>query len=298
MVFINVIIAFLLAPLFPGIINRTKAIIAGRKGPPLGQLYFDLLKLVKKKAIYSKTTSWIFPFAPIISFVMIAILILFIPFGQEKSVVSFNGDIILIIYLLAIVRLFTVLGAMDTGSSFEGMGASREVSYAVFVEPSIFLIFASLAKKTELLSLSDIYHSVLQEPFQNFVPFLILIAIVFLIILLVENCRIPIDDPNTHLELTMIHEVMILDYSSANLGLILYTSSLKLWVFAALLASFLVPTHIGWLREGYFLLSMTLIAVVIGIIESIMARIRLIEVFDLLFLAVAVAAFAFLIQIG
>jgi formate hydrogenlyase subunit 4 len=294
--FTHILAALILAPLFPGIINRVKALFAGRKGPPVLQLYYDLFKLFQKKPLYSKTTSAIFQLAPTISILAIISIALFIPFGHQPALFSFTGDIIFIVYLLALSRLFTVLAALDTGSSFEGMGASREVSFAVFVEPSLFLIFAALAKNTHLLSLSAIYQSILEGPFQNFAPFLILIAIVLFIIILVENCRIPIDDPNTHLELTMIHEVMVLDYTSANLGVILYASSLKLWILSALLSSFLIPAHVGWVQELYFLLSMGMIAVLIGVIESIMARFRLIEVFDLLFLALAAASFAFLIQ--
>lgn len=298
MQYLNLILAICFAPLMPGIINRVKALFAGRKGPPLLQLYYDLFKLFKKKPIYSRTTSYLLPLAPLISIASIAALMLFIPFGKERALISFHGDIIFLAYLLALGRCLTVLGALDTGSSFEGMGASREVSFAVFVEPSLFLIFAALAKKTQLLSLSDMYHAILDGPFANFLPFLILIAVVLLIIILVENCRIPIDDPNTHLELTMIHEVMVLDYSSADLGIILYGSSLKLWALSSLLATFFIPAEIGAIREAFFLLSMFLIAVVIGIIESITARLRLIEVFDLLLLAFATASFAFLIQIG
>jgi formate hydrogenlyase subunit 4 len=298
MAYLNLILALVFAPLMPGIINKVKALFAGRKGPPVLQLYFDLYKLFQKRPIYSKTTSCLLPIAPIISLVSIATIMLMIPFGKESSIIAFDGDLIFIAYLLAISRLMTVLGALDTGSSFEGMGASREVSFAVFVEPSIFLVFASLAQKTQLLSLSQIYHAILNGPFKDFVPFLILIALVLLIIILVENCRIPIDDPNTHLELTMIHEVMVLDYSSKDLGIILYGSSLKLWTLGSLLATFFIPADIGAVREGLFLLGMLTIALIIGVIESITARLRLIEVFDLLLLALATAVFAFLIQVG
>lgn len=281
----NIIITLILAPLFPGIINKVKAFFAGRKGPPLLQLYFDLFKLIRKKEIYSKTTSIIFRINPIVSLLSLITIVLFLPFGGKDSLFSFSGDIIFIAYLLGLARLFMVIAALDTGSSFEGMGASREVSFAAFVEPTFFLALASLAKKTDSLSLSSIYTKLTNLD----LALLILIMTLFFILLIVENCRIPIDDPNTHLELTMIHEVMILDYSSKDLALLFYSASLKLWIYGTLLISLFLKS--AWL----YLPCMAALALLVGIIESIMARLKIAQVFTLLLIAFSIGCFAFLL---
>lgn len=289
---INFLLALLLAPLFPGIINRTKAVFAGRKGVPLLQLYFDIFKLIKKEKIYSSTTSWLTRLFPIVSLFSIIAAMLFFPLGF-KSIFSFTGDIILIAYLFGLARFLMVLAALDTGSSFEGMGASREVSFAAFAEPSLFLIFAALAKKTQELSLANIYGTFTITPQA---ATLILTILVLFILLLVENCRIPIDDPNTHLELTMVHEVMVLDYSSADLAYIYYGSALKIWLFGELLTGIIpIPGTVSWqIRELWHFGFMLILAIIIGIVESLIARIRIHQVFTLLILALSCACFAFL----
>ncbi|MFA5250279.1 MAG: NADH-quinone oxidoreductase subunit H [Parachlamydiales bacterium] len=296
--FFNLFLAVFLAPLLPGIINRTKAFFAGRKGPPLLQLYFDLFKLWQKRALYSRTVSPLFALAPLIGLIVFLSALCFLPFGRSPSLFSFNGDLVFVAYLFGLARLFMVLAALDTGSSFEGMGASREISFSVFVEPSLFLVFAALAKKTASFSLNGILTVLADLPFwQN--PFLLLIFLVLFLILLVENSRLPIDDPNTHLELTMIHEAMILDYTSSDLALIFYTASLKLFFFGALAINLVlpVPSESFWLSEFYYLSGLGLLAVLIGILESVLARFRLKEVFELLLLALCVASFAFLLTL-
>jgi formate hydrogenlyase subunit 4 len=296
MILINVFLSLILAPLFPGIINKIKAFFAGRKGPPVLQLYFDLYKLIQKKDVYSTTSSWILKINPLICIVSMILLALFIPFAKQPSLLSFGGDIIFLAYLFGLVRLFMVLASWDTGSSFEEMGATRDISFAVFVEPALFLTLASLVKKTSLLSLSPIYTRIAEQPYLTSAAFIFLTVCVLFIILLVENYRMPIDDPNTHLELTMVHEVMILDYSSADLAYILYGSSLKLWIYGSLLVGLMTPLHHNfWLNEIFFFSGMASLAVVIGVLESILARLHLTQIFSWLILAFAIAAFTFLI---
>jgi len=199
------ILSIILAPLLFGVINKTKAFFAGRTGQPVFQLYFDLLKLLRKGAVYSQTTTWIFRIAPIVGLVSVMITAYII-----SGALSFDGDIILFVYLLGLMRFFTIIAALDTGSSFEGMGASREAWFGLLAEPALFLALFTLIKITGYLSLSGMLGHITPEIWNKYGVSLIMVSITILIIFLVENSRIPFDDPNTHLELTMIHEVMVL----------------------------------------------------------------------------------------
>lgn len=269
------IIALIGAPMLMSIINRTKAVFAGRKGPPLLQPYFDIIKLLRKGAVYSTTTTWIFRAGPVISLAAVLTALLLVPLGSAfPSPISFPGDIVAVAYLLGVMRFFTVIAAMDTGSSFEGMGASREVQFAALAEPAFLLGIVGLAKMTGEWSCTQIVAALLPSFWMRHGAPLILISASLFIVLLAENCRIPVDDPNTHLELTMIHEVMVLDHSGVDFGLIQYGAALKMWIFSALLASFLVPVRTGTVAVDALALlaGMVLVAVAIGTVESCMAR--------------------------
>ena len=281
---LNMIIALVAAPFLFGIINRTKAVFAGRKGQPLLQLYYDIWKLVRKGAVYSKSTSWIFRVGPIIGFSIVLIGSMIIPFGGLPTIISFSGDLILLVYLLGLSRFFTVLMAMDTGSSFEGMGASREVTFSALSEPALLIGLAAIAKYTGYISLSHMFSTLNLSIWLNAGPAFVLVGFAILIVFLTENSRIPIDDPNTHLELTMIHEVMILDHSGPDLGLILYSSAIKMWLLGSILIGIVVPIHSGnvLLDISVTMLFMILLAVLVGIIESSMARLKLLHVPQLL----------------
>lgn len=294
----NIIFAFLLSPLLFGVINRTKAFFAGRRGQPLGQLYYDLGKLLQKGAVYSRTTTWVFRAAPSVGLAALFTAMTFIPVAGIPALFSFNGDLILFIYLLGLLRFFTVLAALDTGSSFEGMGASREVQFALLAEPAIFLSLAVLVRQIGQISLSGIYANLTFETWKVSGPILALVAGAILIVFLAENGRIPVDDPNTHLELTMIHEVMILDYGGVDLGLILYGAALKFWLLGSLLVGVALPARTGFagLDIALFLLGMMLLGVIVGIIESVMARLRLIKVPHLLAAALSLSVLALIIQ--
>ena len=278
---VHVVCALLLAPMLPGVINRVKAWFAGRRGPPLLQAYYDLWKLLHKGAVYSKTTTWVFVAGPIVGLACATTALLIVPLGGTSGLLAFSGDFLLMAYLLGLMRFFTILAALDTGSSFEGMGASREAFYSALAEPALLLGLAAMTAQSHSLSLSAMYAAVTPSAVASSAgSALLLVAAALLIVFLAENARIPVDDPNTHLELTMIHEVMVLDHGGPDLAMIQYGAMLKLWVLGALLVGILVPVRSGWwsidLAAG--VAGMMVLAAVVGVIESTMARLRLVRV--------------------
>lgn len=285
-------VSLLAAPLLMGIINRVKAVSAGRKGQPLFQIYFDLAKLLRKAVVYSRTTTVIFRAGPLVSLAGSGMALLMIPWGGIPATISFAGDFIFVLYLLGIGRFFTIAAALDTGSSFEGMGASREAFFSALTEPILFCVLITLVRLTGELSLFDIYYQVTPIQWISSGAALILLVVILFVLLLTENSRIPVDDPTTHLELTMIHEVMVLDHSGFDFAFILYGSALKLWIFSALLAGLIVPVRTGnILMDGStFLCGMFAAAVAVGIVESTMARLRLLFVPRMLVGVTALAA--------
>jgi formate hydrogenlyase subunit 4 len=281
---IHPILALLFAPLLLGVINRIKALFAGRTGQPVLQAYYDLVKLLRKGAVYGKTTSWIFKAGPIVGLASILVALSIVPFAGIPAMLNFGGDLLLLAYALGLMRFFTVLAALDTGSAFEGMGASREVQFSALAEPVLLLGMAAIAQKTGSYSLSLMLPGLSPGIWSAEGPALAMIAVSIMAILLAENARIPVDDPNTHLELTMIHEVMVLDHSGPDFAFILYSAALKLWVMSALLIGIVLPVRSGncWLDMTAALGGMFFVAVLIGVIESIMARLRLLRVPQLL----------------
>ena len=278
------LLAVLLAPLLPGVINRTKAFFAGRHGPPLLQTYFDLRKLFRKGATYSRTTTWIFRAGPIVNFACLLAALAVVPLGRVPAPLPFAGDWILLAYLLGMGRFFTVAAALDAGSSFEGMGASREVQFATFAEPALLVGLAALARHAQSLSLSPMYAGISLGAWTQALPMLSLLAAGFFVLFLAENCRIPVDDPNTHLELTMIHEVMVLDHGGVDFGFVQWASALKLWVLGTLLIGLFPPGTSGLplLDLALGVAGMLGLAVATGVAESIMARVRLLRMPQLL----------------
>ena len=289
-------LALVLAPLIPGIINRTKALFAGRRGPPLLQTYFDLAKLLRKGAVYSVTTTWIFRAGPVVGLASVLMAGLLMPLGNFPALVAFPADFFLLACLLGLMRWITVLAALDTGSSFEGMGASREMFFSALAEPALLVSLAALARRTGSLSLSGMLGQEVTGRWVQFGPVLALVVVALVIVLLAENARIPVDDPNTHLELTMIHEVMVLDHGGPDLAFILYGAALKLWLLSALVVGILLPaTASPWLNLILSFSGMLVLAVMIGAVESVMARLRLLIVPQLIVGAGALAATAFLL---
>jgi formate hydrogenlyase subunit 4 len=297
---IQVVTALSCAPLLIGIINRTKALFGCRRGQPLLQPYYEIIKLLQKDYVYSETTSWIFRAGPVVILSTALILTAIIPVGSASSIIAFPGDIILIAYLLGLSRYFLLASSLDTGSSFEAMGASREAQFAILAEPATFLSLIVVAYQTGSISLSGMMGELNWLTWsENFSSFLLVIAALF-IVMLAENCRIPFDDPNTHLELTMVHEVMVLDHSGPDLAFILYSSTIKLWLLGSVIINILLPVHYvnPFINQVTFLTGIAGLAVIIGIIESVMARLRIQRVPKLLISAsfMAVLALIFIIR--
>ena len=290
---LHVIALLVLPPLVVGVVNRTKAHVAGRRGPPLLQAYFDLAKLLRKGAVYSRTTSWVFRAGPVVGLAAIATAGLLLGMGGAPAVLSFDGDFVLFAYLLGLARFATALAALDTGSPFEGMGAAREVTFASLAEPALFLCLLVLARAAGSLSLSGMLGHGLAGAWSGAAPALVLAAIGLFVVALAENARIPVDDPNTHLELTMIHEVMVLDHGGPDFALILYGASMKLFLFGAILARLVLGHGEGALAsEALFLAGLLVFAVAVGLVESSMARLRMTRVPQLLVGASVLSAFA------
>jgi formate hydrogenlyase subunit 4 len=288
----------LLPPLLIGLIAKVKAAFAGRNGPPLLQPYFDLAKLLRKQAVFSRTTTWVFRLGPVAGVVTALLAGLVVPLGGLAAPLSFDGDLLLVAYLLALGRFCTILSALDTGSAFEGMGASREAAFACLAEPALFLGFIALAlllppagglRLAELLAAAP-------AGWRLAAGGMALVTAAWLVVLLVENCRIPFDDPNTHLELTMIHEVMVLDHSGPPLGLILYGAAVKFAVIAMLLLALVLPRSGSLLADlATGVAGLLAVAVLVGVIESSMARLRLLRVPTLLVSAALLAGFGVII---
>ncbi len=283
-----------LAPLLFGIINRTKAFFAGRHGQPLLQRYWDVFTLLRKGATYSRTTTWVFRAGPAAGLASVVLALALVPMGGIPAALRFPGDLVLLAYLLGLLRFMTVIAALDTGSSFEGMGASREVLFAALAEPALLLGLAAVCLQTRSVSLSAMLAGITPATWTDQGPALALVAAALGIVLVAEAARIPVDDPTTHLELTMIHEVMVLDHGGLDLAFVLYGAALKLWVLGALLVGLAVPVRSGnpLLDACAFAGGMGVLAVAIGAVESSMARLRLVHVPKLLVGATALALLA------
>jgi formate hydrogenlyase subunit 4 len=274
---LHLLLLLLLPPLLQSVIVKTKALIAGRVGAPWLQPYHDLLKLLRKQMVLSRTTTWMFLAGPAVALVATLTAGLLLPVGSAAAPVHFAGDFVLFAYLLGLGRFFTAGAALDTGSSFEGMGATRELTYSCLAEPALFLGLLALAKVTGSLELSALLGPQLIHGWATAAPALVLVLVGLFVVALVENCRIPFDDPNTHLELTMIHEVMVLDHSGPALGAILYGATIKLFLFGSIIARIVLPAASGnaFIDYGSFVAALLVFALAIGMVESVMARLRL-----------------------
>lgn len=271
---VSLILILFVSLFFNGVIIRTKSLLSGRKGPGIFQPMRDVFRLWKKGSVYSVTTSAIFRIAPTVYFASVLMAILMIPHGHKPGLISFNGDFIMFAYMLALGKFLMIISALDTGSSFEGMGASREALFSMLVEPAFFILIGSFALFTGHTSFLDIFSEL---HYGTQVSYLLggLASFVLVMIAMVENSRMPIDDPKTHLELTMIHEVMVLDNSGFDLGLIMYTTHLKFAMYGAIISNFFIGALPLELSIPLFLLIQAGFAVAVGFIESFMARFRM-----------------------
>jgi len=289
----------LAAPLFIGAINRVKAVFSGRIGPTIFQPYFDIMRLLRKKCVYSTTTTWVFRASPVLVLAIVLVVAMMVPLGIKAAPVNFFGDILLIAYLLALARFFMIIAALDTGFSMEGMGAAREAFFSCLTEIALFMNFITLAICSKSFSLSRMIGENIFSSWHLLGPAFLLVIGSLFVVMLAENCRIPVDDPDTHLELTMIHEVMILDHSGPDLAYLLYAGAIKLFIFAAVLVPIVVPIQTGNTAIDFslFIICTLFLAVLVGVVESSMARLRLNRVRGLLLMAFVLAFFGFIVAL-
>ncbi len=295
---LHLVAALFLAPLLLGVVQKTKARFAGRRGPPVLQPWYDVVKLFRKGAVYSATTSRVFRLGPCVGLAGVMVALLVAPWGGGRAACAFEGDLLLFAYALAAARFATILAALDTGSAFEGMGASREAAFSALAEPALLVGLLALARAAGSLSLSEIFHVLTPGRLAaSGGVAVLLVAAAFGIVFLAENARIPVDDPATHLELTMIHEVMVLDHSGPDFGLIQYAAALKFWVLGTLVAGFFFPARENaWLALGATVAGVFVLAVAVGVVESVMARLRLSKVPHLLAGALALSVLALVLS--
>jgi len=271
---VSLIIILTASIFFMGIVVRTKSLASGRKGPGILQPIKDIGRLLRKGSVYSTTTSFVFRIAPTAYLVSILMAVLMLPYGNTPGVLSFEGDFVMFAYILGFGKFLMIIAALDTGSSFEGMGASREALFSMLIEPAFFIVMGSLALFTGHTSFYDIFSSL---HFGSNISYLIgsLAAFVLVLVAMIENSRMPVDDPKTHLELTMVHEVMILDNSGFDLGMILYATPLKFVMYGTLIANFFIgDLSLIWSLPLFFTIQF-LFALTVGLIESFMARFRM-----------------------
>jgi formate hydrogenlyase subunit 4 len=272
----HVLIVLTMPVLMVGLVNRTKSLWAGRKGPGLVQLAWDLRRLLHKMPVYSQMATPVFRAGAWVVLAASLLAALIAPIVGKFAPLQFNYDFILFAYTLGLARIFLMLSALDVGSAFEGMGAAREASFTVFIEPALFLLLGSASLATGQHSFAELIGQWHQT---NAFAWLAVPAVAVLLVLLqAEASRVPVDDPMTHLELTMVHEVMILDHSGPELAAMQYASALKLTTYAGLIAALLNPLDPQGSPLECMLVSLIImlgVAVVVGCVESLSARLRL-----------------------
>jgi formate hydrogenlyase subunit 4 len=290
---VQLIAVLALPPLLTGIIRKTKARLQNRIGPPLSQAYSDLFKLFRKEALVSLNASWIFPVTPYVVFGTTLLVAILMPMFSPHPPLGWMSDFILLVYLLGLGRFFIALSALDTASSFGGLGSSREMTIASLVEPAMILSIFATAASAGTMNLNAIASSVSPSLTSLLNPSQILAFAGLFIVTLAETGRIPVDNPATHLELTMIHEAMILEYSGRHLALMEWASQIKLMIFLSLLGNLFIPTGIsdavtfvGFLTGiAIYLVKVAGLGLVVALVESTNAKLRLFRVPDLLMVA-------------
>jgi len=294
------LLAILLAPFFSAIILKVKAFFGGKKGPPLLINYYTLIKLFKKGSVYSTSTTMMFKLGPIVSLCSAVTVLMFLPIAGHQPVFSFNGDVILVLYLLGLGRFFTIAAAMDTASPFEGMGAAREAYFPIICEAATFMILIFFYRLTGELQLSAFFAGdATMGLWHTAGAPLMFIVISFFIILLTENSRVPVDDPATHLELTMIHEVMVLDHSGPDFGLIELGAFCKLFFYSTIVSRLILPVDSGFfgVTAGLYLVGLVVVYMAVGVTESVIARYRMDKVPQFVLTSFALAFFATIITL-
>ncbi|MDD3344123.1 MAG: NADH-quinone oxidoreductase subunit H [Sulfurospirillaceae bacterium] len=294
---LTLLLFLVLSILNMGIIIKVKAFFGGRCGAPVLQKMYDLIKLIQKSIKLSTTTSWIFFAGPLLALIVPFFAFFFLPFASIPPIISFEGDFLLFVYLFGLLRFFTTSSALDTSSSFEGMGTARELTFSFLIEPILFVCLIILAKGTSSLTLFGFFGYHILDAWQDYSTIFGIVVVCFLVILLVENSRIPFDDPATHLELTMIHEAMVLDHSGPLLAAILLGGAMKFTVYAVLIVDLVIPFKTGILfYDTLIAIAGVLgVGVIVGIIESVMARLQLISIKKVLLGTLIVSLFGIIL---
>jgi len=288
---INPLFALVLAPLILGLIKTVKARIQGRPGPPVLQQYYQLRKLFHKEIVYSEDSSFIMRLGPYLGIAFMMTASLFVPMVFIPQTGWF-GNIVLFFYLMITAKFFMVLGGLDAGSTFGGMGSSREMTVSSIIEPVTIMSCAALAFVLKTTNISEMFRTLLAGSIFSY-PTLILVGISLFIILIVESARVPVDNPETHLELTMIHEAMILEQSGPKLALVELTSGVRQTVLMALLINVTFPWGLSGgtgcaallLAAVMMAAKMGILAVTVGLFESLLAKIRFFRLPDFFMIA-------------
>lgn len=287
----QVILILVLAPLLTGIIKKTKAFFQTRKGPNIFQLYFDLYKYMQKESVVSEHTSWIFRVTPLVYFSAMLVVAAIVPVLSTHSLLAFTGDLILVVYLFALARFFLALAGIDAGSAFGGMGSSREMAIGAIAEPAFMLPLFTMAVAAGTTNLSGIVQSVALGGNGVLTVAHLMSFVALFMVAVAETGRIPVDNPDTHLELTMIHEAMLLEYSGRNLALLMFSVSIKQVLIFTLLINIFFPWGVVFVSAGIgtlltgtlvFIFKLFVVGIVMAVVETTFAKARLFKVPDFL----------------
>ncbi|BEP28447.1 respiratory chain complex I subunit 1 family protein [Helicovermis profundi] len=284
---VSSIILIFLAPLFSGVLKKIKAFLRGYQGLSIFQVYYDIYKLFNKDTLRSSKSSFITIIAPIVSLSAAITSAFMIPIFYTNSS-NILGNMIIIIFLLGIIKFFNTLLGLDSSSTFGGMGSSRELFLSMLVEPVVFLVIMFLYFQKGTFNIFQISNSSINE--NMFTTSNILAFVAFFIVVLVENARLPVDNPETHLELTMIHEAMVLDVSGKDLAYIELASMIKFSVLLTMLINIFIPfglTNIISIASlcisiGMYLVKVIIVISIISFIEILIAKSRLFRAPDLI----------------
>ncbi len=287
---VQVLVVGLGAPLLVGVLRMLKARLVGRQGPRPWQPYVDLRKLLGKEVVVSTTTSWVFRATPYVLVATVLVTALIVPVLVARPPLAFAGNIILLVYLFMLATFFLALAGLDAGSAFGGMGASREVAIAALAEPTIIVAVFALALRADTIDLGRVVERFGREPWLAANPAHLLAFAAFFIVMLAETGRLPVDNPSTHLELTMIHEAMVLEYSGRYLALVEWAGAMKLFLFMTLLANLFVPwgltssAGLGAILLGLLALGgkLAILTGAVAMLETTVAKLRLFRVPELL----------------
>ena len=289
LILLNLILILFFPFIMLGIIKKTKAFWGGRKGVVLLQPLYDFVRLLKKQPVVSSTTSFVFKLAPVIALATSITAGLFVPTVMGFSIINIDFAFIVFAYISGLGKFFAVISAMDTGSSFEGMGASREACFTSLIEPAFFIIMASIGAVAGFYTFQSLNVFLYNADILG-LCIIILAVVALMIMLLTETSRVPVDDPATHLELTMIHEVMILDNSGCDLAFLSWASAIKMVLISSIIANLVIPYNLPFgISIALYIVLLMFIAFLIGTIESAIARFRMSHVFEFVFAMSAVA---------